>query len=222
MLRKRLGLENDTVQLTEYQPDWEVAFSEEQVRLYETLGGAILNVQHIGSTAVPGLSAKPILDISVAVGDFDEAFTIVEPLAALCYTYRGEHGISWRHYFVKGSSVRGSPRTHHLHVFEENSLEWRNLLRTLLAKSRSGRLSPLINSKTACLMDLLQQKIVADDLRSDSSRLRQQSPSVFGTICARTRKRWQRMRRSSWSLPDSSLETGKPIPAESTTSSEPP
>ncbi len=124
MICKRLGLENDRVQLTPYQPDWEVAFSEEQAQLREVLGDTALGVEHIGSTAVPGLWAKPILDIGVAVRDLDEAFAIVEPLEALGYTYRGEYGISRRHYFVKGSL-----RTHHLHILEESSLEWRNLLR---------------------------------------------------------------------------------------------
>lgn len=129
MLCERLGLENDTVRLVTSQPDWAKAFLREQARLYETLGRAVLDVQHIGSTAVPGLSAKPILDIGVAVRDFDEAFATVRPLAALGYRYRGEYGISRRHYFVKGSSVRGSPRTHHLYMLEERSLEWRKHLR---------------------------------------------------------------------------------------------
>lgn len=124
MLSKGLGLENDTVRLTPYQPDWERAFLGERAWLHETLGNALLEVQHIGSTAVPGLSAKPILDIGVAVQDFNEAFAIVGPLEALGYTYRGEYGIARRHYFVKGK-----PKTHHLHVLEHSSLEWRNHLR---------------------------------------------------------------------------------------------
>lgn len=123
MLSKTLGLENDTVRLAAYQPDWEKAFLEEQARLHETLGSAVLDIQHIGSTAVPGLSAKPTLDIGVAVRDFDEAFATVRPLEALGYRYRGEYGIARRHYFVKGT-----PGTHHLHMLEERSLEWRNHL----------------------------------------------------------------------------------------------
>lgn len=124
MLSESLGLENATVRLTPYQPDWERAFLEERARLYETLGDAVLDVQHIGSTAVPGLSAKPVLDIGVAVRDFDEAFALVHPLEALGYTYRGEYGVARRHYFVKGT-----PTTHHLHGLEHASLEWRNHLR---------------------------------------------------------------------------------------------
>lgn len=126
MLCKRLGLENNTVRLTDYQPDWEKAFSEEQVRLRETLGDAPLDIQHIGSTAVPGLCAKPILNIGVAVRDFDEAFATIRPLECLGYIFRGEKGILLRHYFVKGPPER---RTHHLHMLEESSLEWRNHLR---------------------------------------------------------------------------------------------
>jgi GrpB-like predicted nucleotidyltransferase (UPF0157 family) len=123
VLSRTLGLENDTVRLVDYQPNWEKTFLEEQAQLYETLGSAVLDVQHIGSTAVPELSAKPILDIGVAVKDFDEAFAAVRLLERLGYTYRGEYGIARRHYFVKGS-----PRTHHLHMLEGTSLEWRNHL----------------------------------------------------------------------------------------------
>jgi GrpB-like predicted nucleotidyltransferase (UPF0157 family) len=124
VLSESLGLENATVRLTPYQPDWERAFLEQLARLYETLGNAVLDVQHIGSTAVPGLSAKPVLDIGVAGRDFDEAFALVHPLEALGYTYRGEYGVARRHYFRQGT-----PTTHHLHVLEHASLEWRNHLR---------------------------------------------------------------------------------------------
>lgn len=124
MVSKGLGLENDTVRLLPYRAEWKDAFAAEQARLWEVLGDAALDVQHVGSTAVPGLSAKAVLDIGVAVRNFDEAFAIVEPLEALGYTYRGEYGISRRHYFVKGS-----PRTHHLHALEHSSLEWGNHLR---------------------------------------------------------------------------------------------
>lgn len=120
-----LGLENDKVNLMVYQTVWHELFLEEQTRLRKALGEAALDVQHIGSTAVPGLSAKPILDIGVAVRDFDEAFGLVKPLEALGYEYRGEKGVARRHLFVKGPPDR---RTHHLHGIEHETDEWHNLL----------------------------------------------------------------------------------------------
>ena len=115
-----LGLERDKVKLSPYQNAW-VNFVEEKQRLEEVTGYGILDIQHIGSTAVPGLKAKPILDIGIAVANFEEAFALVPLIEGLGYTYRGENGIPRRHYFVKGPPNK---RTHHIHMFEEANEEW--------------------------------------------------------------------------------------------------
>ncbi len=65
--------------------------------------------------------AKPIIDITVAVHDFKEAFNCVDPLKNLEYEYKGEFGIQNRHFFVKGN-----PRIFHLHMLEISSREWKN------------------------------------------------------------------------------------------------
>ena len=116
-----LGLERDKVKLSPYRTAWARLFGEEKKRLQEVIGEGILDIQHIGSTAVPNLKAKPILDIGVAVENFEEAFALVSPLEKLGYTYRGENGIPRRHYFVKGPPDK---RTHHIHMFEEVNEEW--------------------------------------------------------------------------------------------------
>lgn len=124
-MSEKLGLENDRVNLVAHQTVWHELFLEEQIGLCEALVDAAPEVQHIGSTAVPGLSAKPILDIGVAVGDFNEAFGLIKPLEALGYDYRGDKGVASRHLFVKGPPSR---RTHHLHVTKQKDDEWRKLL----------------------------------------------------------------------------------------------
>ena len=116
-----LGLERDKVVLVPYQSVWAQRFEREKVRLEEVIGEHILDIQHIGSTAVPGLSAKPILDIGVAVENFEKASALVSPIEKLGYTYRGENGIPRRHYFVKGPPNK---KTCHLHMFEEVDEEW--------------------------------------------------------------------------------------------------
>ena len=116
-----LGLERNKVVLSPYQMIWPKLFEEEKRRLEAVIGEGILDIQHIGSTAVPGLSAKPILDIGVAVKSFGEAFALVSPIEELGYIYRGENGIPRRHYFVKGPPDK---RTCHLHMFEEVDEEW--------------------------------------------------------------------------------------------------
>ena len=124
-MSEKLGLENGRVNLVAHQTVWHELFSEKRTRLNEALGEAALDIQHSGSTAVPGLSAKPILDIGVAVGDFDEAFGLIACVEALGYSYRGEKGVTRRHYSVQGSPER---RTHHVHMLEHSSREWRNLI----------------------------------------------------------------------------------------------
>lgn len=116
-----LGLERDKVKLSPYQSVWTQLYEEEKRRLEEVIGEGIVDIQHIGSTAVLGLKAKPILDIGIAVKNFEEAFALVSPTESLGYTYRGENGIPRRHYFVKGPPNK---RTHHIHMFEEVDEEW--------------------------------------------------------------------------------------------------
>ena len=124
MAKEPLGLGRYTVRLEPHNEVWTELFEAERLRLKTVLGDDAV-IEHIGSTAVPGLQAKPILDIGVGVEDFDAAFTFVEPLEALGYTFRGEQGIPRRHYFVKGPDDN---RTHHLHMLERTNTEWRTLI----------------------------------------------------------------------------------------------
>jgi GrpB-like predicted nucleotidyltransferase (UPF0157 family) len=111
--------------------EWAARFAEERSRIAEALAGSALDIQHIGSTAVPGITAKPVLDIAVAIHDFESGHALVPALVALGYAYRGENGIPRRHYFERGDM-------YHLHVFEQESLDWQRHLRfrdRLLASS---------------------------------------------------------------------------------------
>ena len=114
-----IGLKPGIVRVSPYQPGWARLFEKERVRLQSAVGAHVLDIQHIGSTSVPGLPAKPIIDIGIAVQDFEEAVVCVEPIEALGYVYRGENGIPRRHYFRIGT-----PRTHHIHMVEVESAEW--------------------------------------------------------------------------------------------------
>lgn len=110
--------------LSPYTPQWEGAFREELTRLKASIGAYVLDVQHVGSTAIPGLVAKPILDISVAVEDLEQAERCIQPLLEIGYEHRGENGIPRRRYFV-----RGNPRSHHLHMVEAGSENWAAMVR---------------------------------------------------------------------------------------------
>ena len=109
----------DTVILVPYHEAWPSLFDEERMRLERALGSSARGIEHVGSTAVPGLAAKPILDIRVGVGSLRDAECSIRPLEQLGYEFRGEAGLPGRLFFRKGN-----PRTHHLHVTEIGSEFW--------------------------------------------------------------------------------------------------
>ena len=111
------------IQLFAYESGWQILFREERDQLQASIGEYVLDIQHIGSTSIPGMTAKPILDIGIAITNFVEGVRCIEPMEKLGYTYKGENGIPRRHYFVKGA-----PRTHHVHMVEIESEEWRSNL----------------------------------------------------------------------------------------------
>jgi GrpB-like predicted nucleotidyltransferase (UPF0157 family) len=115
-----LGLERGVVRLEAYNPEWAQLFEQEKQRLREALGNWARDIQHVGSTSIPGCAAKPILDIAIAVENFEAAFASVPIIEQLGYEFRGEMGIPRRHYFVK----RDPRSTHHIHMLEQNSAEY--------------------------------------------------------------------------------------------------
>ena len=119
-----LGLEQNTNRLVEPNHLWPQAFSEEAASIQAALGASALSIEHYGSTAVPGLRAKPIIDLLIGVADIDEGLTFIEPMAALGYDYAGDQGIPDHHIFGKGVA-----RTHLAHVVVYESDQWLRSLR---------------------------------------------------------------------------------------------
>jgi GrpB-like predicted nucleotidyltransferase (UPF0157 family) len=111
-----LGLSSGSVHLHAYEDEWPRLFLAERALLLSCLGDEALEIEHVGSTAIRGMPAKPILDISVAVSSFEDAVRCVPLLEEIGYAFRGEQGIPRRHFFVKGDPV-----THHLHMLEADS-----------------------------------------------------------------------------------------------------
>jgi GrpB-like predicted nucleotidyltransferase (UPF0157 family) len=118
-----LGLEKEELKFVNYNPEWQKLFEKEKKLLQSVIGNNILEIQHIGSTSIPGILAKPILDIGIAVDNFEAAAICIKPLAEIGYTYNGESGIPRRHWFAKGNPV-----THHVHILEIDSQTWNNNL----------------------------------------------------------------------------------------------
>jgi len=118
-----LGLQSGVVEIVPYQTDWPRLYEQEKQRIIAAIGAHVLLVQHVGSTAIPGMPSKPIIDIGIAVHKFEEAQVCISPMQALGYEYKGEFGIPRRHYFIKGE-----PRTHHVHMVEKDSDDWQNMI----------------------------------------------------------------------------------------------
>jgi GrpB-like predicted nucleotidyltransferase (UPF0157 family)/transposase len=121
-----IGLKKSTVRVVAHRGEWRELFQREWCALRDTVGPLVLDIQHIGSTAVPGLDAKPIIDIAVAVPSRQVILQPGDPLRGLGYLYRGDAGGDGGHLFVRESSPEA--RTHHLHVVEVNDPQWRQWL----------------------------------------------------------------------------------------------
>jgi GrpB-like predicted nucleotidyltransferase (UPF0157 family) len=101
------------VEILEYDGSWPALFEAECAVLRGVLGDVAVAIHHIGSTAVPGLAAKPVIDILVEVGNLDLLDALNDRMLSIGYEAKGEYGIPGRRYFPKG----GDCRTHHLHAF---------------------------------------------------------------------------------------------------------
>jgi GrpB-like predicted nucleotidyltransferase (UPF0157 family) len=113
---------SDRVELVEHDPTWTELYERERANLFGVFDGAVVAIEHIGSTAVPDLCAKPVVDILVGLRRLDLGEEQVERMRELGYEYLGEHGLPGRLFFRK------HPRTHHVHVVEYGGQHWERQL----------------------------------------------------------------------------------------------
>ena len=101
--------------LVDYDPRWPARFEAEARRVADVLGALAIGIEHVGSTAVPGLLGKPVLDLAVAVEHREAADASVLPLRGLGYEYRGMHGDDpRRRYYVRSA---GGARVAQIHLY---------------------------------------------------------------------------------------------------------
>ncbi len=121
-------MDTEDVHIEPYNPGWPKKFESEAKLLWEILNSDnIVNIEHFGSTAVPGLSAKPIIDILIGVKSLSEAKKFIPILERLGYSYWGDDPRKDGYYLVKGLPPNG-PRTFHIHITEIGSERWGRLL----------------------------------------------------------------------------------------------
>jgi GrpB-like predicted nucleotidyltransferase (UPF0157 family) len=109
------------IYIAQYDPLWPREFEAEADRIIRACDDLPILLEHIGSTAVPGLSAKPIVDILAGVPPREPRAPYIAALVSIGYEHLGAYGVPGRDYFR-----RGSPRTHHVHMFSWSSAAWKD------------------------------------------------------------------------------------------------
>lgn len=104
-----------TIIVTPYDPNWPLIFEREALKIKEALGTNCIAIHHIGSTSVPGLPAKPVIDI---IGVVKHSEKTIQPLESLGFKYKGEYNIPMRLYFNRSEGVDTN-----LHLYEEGHPE---------------------------------------------------------------------------------------------------
>ncbi len=110
--KRRLGV-------VSYNPNWKDMYKEESEKIKNVLSNIIIDIHHIGSTAIPGIKAKPVIDILVEAKDIEGVDQYNHKMKEFGYEAMGEYGIPKRRFFRRG----GNKRTHHVHIFQVGNEE---------------------------------------------------------------------------------------------------
>jgi GrpB-like predicted nucleotidyltransferase (UPF0157 family) len=119
---------NESISIHSYDPRWPAQFEKEKARLFGVFSQDLLEIEHIGSTAVPGLAAKPIIDMMAGVRMISMADSLLAPLRDFGYATPSNcnHGLTDRRWLLRH---RAGHRTHHLHLVELGSWIWIRTIR---------------------------------------------------------------------------------------------
>ncbi|PAB60367.1 GrpB family protein [Anaeromicrobium sediminis] len=102
------------IEVVPHNSEWKEEYEKEAKKIYSIMGNEIAEIHHIGSTSIPNIYAKPIIDILIGVKDIKNVDKYNNEMEKLGYIAKGEYGILGRRFFLKGLYNR----THHLHVFQ--------------------------------------------------------------------------------------------------------
>jgi GrpB-like predicted nucleotidyltransferase (UPF0157 family) len=126
------------IELFAHDARWAAYYEAARADLTAAFGPYALDIQHVGSTSVPGLAAKPVIDIAVLLPRYPLPDSVIAAVCRLGYEYKGEYGIARRHYFVKA----GPPIRYHVHAYDQangnfqNHVLFRDYLRAFPAAAR--------------------------------------------------------------------------------------
>ena len=109
------------IEVVPHTSEWRNIFEAEAKLIAAALGGNVVAIHHIGSTSIPGIYAKPVIDLLIEVKNITEVDSQSAAMQSLGYEVMGEFGISGRRYFRKDN--REEIRTHQIHIFESGSAQ---------------------------------------------------------------------------------------------------
>ena len=123
-----LGLKPGVVQLQEHQPEWASIAQEAIQKLQALLGDIAIDIQHVGSTSITHIKAKPVIDLAVAVDNFDDVRILIPKLEAAGFYHVSELDQNWQIFLgcVAGDS---DIRTHHIHIVRSGGQEWNHYIK---------------------------------------------------------------------------------------------
>lgn len=173
---------HETIVVQDYDPNWPKYFDEIRKTLSDSFPNKELVIEHVGSTAVPGLAAKPIIDVDIIVNSESEVLTTISKLAELGYQHRGDLGVFGREAF----HCPAKPYRHNLYVCLAGCISLRNhltlrdhlrktpldrdrygLLKKALAKNFWDSIDDYVDGKTEFILEILAKyEISADELDS--------------------------------------------------------
>lgn len=157
-----LGLKRGEVALFPHQKEWKTEAQKTICSLKEILGDIIIDIAHVGSTSVPTIKAKPIIDIAVAVESFDRVLALEEKLRKAGFYYLPDIH-EWQLLFASGSYYDGTAelQTHFIHVVKTASPEWRDYINFrdyLIANPEAAKDYEALKESLVLLPDMNREK----------------------------------------------------------------
>lgn len=113
-----MGLDKTKVELEKYNPNWKKEFEKEKKELGKIIRGLYIDIEHVGSTSIPGISAKPIIDILISVKSLKDCDNLLKNLDNAGYSVRYDNAEKGEYLVRKGPE---DSRTHYIHVVEDKA-----------------------------------------------------------------------------------------------------
>ncbi len=132
-MKKELGLEKGIVKVEKYNPEWEEEFNKEKKNLKEIFGDVAVSIEHVGSTAVVGLSAKPIIDIAIGVNKLEDLSKVKDKILKFSHYSIKENNAEGEILMRRGVPIKlGEDKpsfiTHFIHIMEIDNKKYKETL----------------------------------------------------------------------------------------------